>query len=71
MMHIRRADTIIEDYDKYANLVIHKALYHAHNGDVSKALEELNKLSTLFDERDFVNIYYCIIESTISTRRIR
>jgi tetratricopeptide (TPR) repeat protein len=58
IVHVKRSSSVIEDYYRYANLIIYKALHHLQSGDRESAIKELERLESLWDGRGFADAYY-------------
>ena len=58
IVHVERSSSVIEDYYRYANLIIYKALHHLQSGDRESAIKELERLESLWDGRGFADAYY-------------
>jgi tetratricopeptide (TPR) repeat protein len=48
----------MEDYYRYANLIVYKALHYLQYGDRDSAIKELKRLEDLWDGRGFADAYY-------------
>jgi len=53
-----RTSRVYEDYDKYANLLIYKAILSLRYGDEEEAMNEVRKLEKLFDGIGFKDLSY-------------
>jgi len=58
IVHVKRSSSVIEDYYRYANLIIYKALHHIQSGDREGAIKELERLESLWDGKGFADAYY-------------
>ena len=56
--HVALTDTVITDYDRYANLVAYKAVYHIQRKEMDYARAELSKLESLYDGKGFADRYF-------------
>jgi len=55
VVRIVRSESVVSDYDQYANLVALQTMYYVKKCMLSKAQVELEKLSKLFDGVGFAD----------------